>query len=183
MIPSSPLFRHRTFWMASRHPCDSPLGVSDNIGKSLGRDGEQPNPLVRRVRKIMQPLPGLQGSTRHSGRKLLLAHRSAHGRSTGEHEEHLLDAVMHVQRASCRALATAPCRELRGRPLQVGVRTNERASESPSTSSQGRRPGSAVHGSSVSRRRLWRVNRARGRARWGELAFRRRRCRLSRHLR
>src|SRR5919204_5322947 len=88
-------FRHGTFGVASRHPCDSLLGVSDNIGKSLRGDGEQPGRLVGRIREVVQPVWAFREVHDISGRKLLFALGSAHGWCSAEDEEHLLHAVVH----------------------------------------------------------------------------------------
>jgi hypothetical protein len=41
--------------MTRRHPSDSALGVGDDIGKPLARDGDESHRLVRGVRDVVQP--------------------------------------------------------------------------------------------------------------------------------
>ena len=95
----------------------------------------QPSRLVRRVGEIVQPVRPFREVHDITGRELLVALRRAHGRCTGKDEEHLLDAVVHVQRASGRA-GRSSRREAPRMSAPNGC-PNQRARTSSLTSSQG----------------------------------------------
>jgi peptide chain release factor 1 len=96
--------------MPRRNPRDAPLGVGDDVGEALARDGDDARRLVAGVRERVQSLRAFREVDDVAGRELLLALGRANGRRPAEDEEHLLDAVVHVQRAAGRVRVELPQR-------------------------------------------------------------------------
>src|ERR671937_2646823 len=88
--------------MAGGYPCNASLGVCEDVGKPLRRDTEYPGWLVRGIREVVQPIATFGEIDDISWRKCLFTLRRADLRHSSEDEEHLLDAVVHVQRPSRR---------------------------------------------------------------------------------
>jgi hypothetical protein len=93
---------NRPLRMTCRHPCNPALGICDDVGEPFGGDGEESYRLVRGIEEIVQSIGTFWEVHDVSGCKSLLALGRAYGRCPGEDEEHLLDAVVHVQRPARR---------------------------------------------------------------------------------
>src|SRR5579859_388557 len=93
-------FTDRPLGMTRRDPSHSSLGVRDDVGKALRGDAEDSRWFAAGIREGVKPR-GAFGEIHHvAGRECLFAVRRADRRRAGEDEEHLLDSVMHVQRAA-----------------------------------------------------------------------------------
>src|SRR5262249_39685052 len=87
---------YRALGMACGDPRNAALRVDKDVREPLGRDAEHPRRLGSRIRERVQAVPTLGEVDDISGRELLFAVRRANAWRSGQHEEHLLDAVVHV---------------------------------------------------------------------------------------